>query len=82
MVRPAAVGRFQIRFHGISLAGGVAFQFAALAQALVRLDMRAGRHFLQVNLHGFLAFDAFEGKAAGGFHGIPLYGMETRRARF
>src|SRR5450830_1444485 len=68
---PATVCRLQVSLDGFSLAGGVALDFAALADALVRLDMRAGGHFLQVNLHGFVTFYALEGEAAGGFHGIP-----------
>lgn len=44
--------------------------FAALADAQVRLDVGAGRDFLQENLHGLGAFGAFEGEGAGSFeHG-------------
>src|SRR5471032_247526 len=68
---PAAVSRLQVSLDGFSLAGSVALDFAALANALIRLDMRAGGHFLQVDLHGFVTFYALEGKAAGGFHGLP-----------
>jgi hypothetical protein len=46
--------------------------FTALADALVRLDMRAGRHFLQKHLDWLRARFAFEGKETGwlGWHGI------------
>jgi len=41
--------------------------FTAAANALVRLDVGAGRHFLQENLDGFAAVFAFKGQDAGGF---------------
>lgn len=56
---------FNKLLHGISLAGGMAAQFAAGAQALVRLDVRARRHFLQVQGDGFVAFNAFERQGTG-----------------
>src|SRR5450830_207238 len=68
---PAAVSRLKVSLDGLGLAGSVALDFAALANALIRLDMRAGGHFLQVDLHGFVTFYALEGEAAGGFHGLP-----------
>jgi hypothetical protein len=45
--------------------------FTAFADALVRLDMRAGRHLLQENLDWFRTGLAFEGKETGwlGGHG-------------
>jgi hypothetical protein len=70
VVRPAAVGRIEEGFDGVFVAGSITTRLAALAQALVRLDMRAGRHFLQINFNGFGAFGAFEGQDAGRFgHG-------------
>lgn len=71
VMRPAAVGRRQVRLDGIGLAGRMTLQFAALAQALVRLDMRASRYFLQEYLDRFIAFDTFERQRARGFHGFP-----------
>lgn len=52
--------RLQERLYRIGLAGGVQTQFTASANALVRLDVRAGRHFLQVQGYRFIAFDTFE----------------------
>jgi hypothetical protein len=69
MVRPVA--RFQKRLNDVGLAGRMAFDFAALADALVRLDMRAGRYFLQKNLDRLRTFDAFESEYAGRFHNCP-----------
>ena len=52
------------------LSGGVAHDFAAIAYALIRLDMRTGRDFLQEDLNRFAALFAFESEDAGGFvHG-------------
>jgi hypothetical protein len=65
-VRPVAVGRCQIRRYRVGLTSGVAFQYAALTNALVGLDMRTGRYFLQKNLDRFGATCAFEGERAGG----------------
>jgi hypothetical protein len=49
----------------------VALHFAALADALVGLDVGAGRDFLQENLDRFVAFYAFERQRAWGFqHGM------------
>ena len=62
--------RLQERLYRIGLAGGVQTQFTAGAQALVRLDVRAGRYFLQVQGHWFVAFDTFERQGTGWFgHG-------------
>lgn len=48
----------------------MAFQFTAAAHPLVRLDVGAGRHFLQEDFDRFFALDAFKGQYAGGFrHG-------------
>jgi hypothetical protein len=38
----------QERSHGFFVAGSVVTHFAAFADALIWLDMRAGRDFLQV----------------------------------
>ena len=65
VMRPITVVRFQIRFDGILASGGVALQFTAGAQALVGLDMRAGRDLLQEDFDRFVAFVAFEGEYAG-----------------
>jgi hypothetical protein len=67
MMRPIAVSRLEVGLDGVLVARGVALEFTALAQALVRLDMGAGRHFLQEDFDRFRAFDALESKDAGGF---------------
>lgn len=41
--------------------------FATAANTLIRLDVRAGRDFLQEDLDGFAAVFAFKGQDAGGF---------------
>ena len=46
--------------HGFLVAGCVVTHFATLADALVRLDMRAGRNLLQIERDRLGAFDAFE----------------------
>jgi hypothetical protein len=51
--------------NGIGLTGGMPVQFAATAQALIRLYVRAGGDFLQKHLDGFSAFLAFEGQNSG-----------------
>jgi hypothetical protein len=58
---------FQERLYSIRLAGGVQTEFTASAQALVWLDVRAGRDFLQVQGHWLVAFDTFEGQGTGWF---------------
>jgi hypothetical protein len=45
----------------------MALEFATLAQALVRLDVGAGRHFLQEDFDGLRAFFTLEGQDAGWF---------------
>ena len=67
VVAPAAVQRELERVHRIGLSGCVPVRRAASAQAKIRLDVRAGRHFLQVDGDGFAAGAALEGQAAGGF---------------
>lgn len=71
VVRPVCPARGDIRVDRIFLAGRVAHDFTAFANALVRLDMRAGRHFLQEDLDWFCAGLAFEGQETGwlGWHG-------------
>jgi hypothetical protein len=67
MVRPVTVGRSKEGFDRLFLPGRVTPYFAAGTDALVGLDMRAGGNFLQENRDRFRAFNAFEGKGAGGF---------------
>ena len=67
---PAAVSRLQVSLDGFSLAGSVALDFAALAYALVRLDMRAGGHFLQVDLHRFVTFTHLKVRLRAAFMGF------------
>ena len=65
VVRPVAVGRGQIRGDGVCRSGRVALERAALAYALVGLDVRASRDFLQKDLDRFGTGCAFEGERAG-----------------
>ena len=64
---PVSVGRFQIGLDRILVSGGVALQFTAGAQALVGLDMRAGRDLLQKHFDRFRTFFALECQYASGF---------------
>ena len=66
-MHPSLVGRRQIRRDGGLVAGGMTFDFTAIADALIGLDMRAGRHFLQKNFDRFRALGAFEREDTGGF---------------
>ena len=67
MMHPSVVGRRQIRRDCGLVAGGMTFDFTATADALIGLDMRAGRHFLQKNFDRFRALGAFEREDTGGF---------------
>ena len=66
-MHPSVVGRRQVRRDGGLVAGGMTLDFTASADALVGLDMRAGRHFLQKNFDRFCALGAFEREDTGGF---------------
>jgi hypothetical protein len=70
VMHPSVACRLQERLHGGLVAGRVALQFAAIAQSLVGLDMRAGGHLLQVDLDRFRAFVTFKGKDAGWFQHV------------
>jgi hypothetical protein len=74
VMHPAVVGGRQVRLDGGLVTGRMAPDFAAGADALVGLDMRAGGHLLKENLDGFGAFAAFKGKDTSGF-------QHDRRAR-
>ena len=63
VVGPAFWG-CQVGCDGVFLADRVVFDLAARANAQVRLDVRAGRDFLQANLYGLGALGAFEGEGA------------------
>ena len=77
MVHPGLIGRGQKRLDGGLVARGVALDFAAIADALVGLDMRAGGHLLQENFDRFRAFGAFKGEDSGGFqHGGSVRGRK------
>jgi hypothetical protein len=67
MMRPEAVRRGEVGFHGILLAGCMAHDFTAAANPLIRLNMGAGGDFLQENLDGLRACLAFELQGTGGF---------------
>jgi hypothetical protein len=61
-------GRYE-SFDRILVAGGMTLEFTAIADALIRLDMRAGRNFLQLHLHRFATCCAFESQKTGWFVG-------------
>jgi hypothetical protein len=67
VMHPSVVGGRQIGLDGGLVPGRMAPDFAAGADALVGLDMRAGGHLLQENFDGFRAFAAFKGKDTSGF---------------
>ena len=67
VMHPAPVVGSQVRRYGSLIASGMAFDFAASADALVGLDMRAGRHFLQEDFDRFCALGAFEREDASWF---------------
>lgn len=54
--------------HHLLIAGRVVHHHTAFADALIRLNMRAGRHLLQLELNRFAALRAFEVKKTCGFH--------------
>lgn len=72
MVCPVVAAYGYIRLDRFFLPSGMAQHFTALADALVRLNMGAGGHFLQKHLDWLRAGFAFEGKGTGwlGWHGI------------
>jgi hypothetical protein len=83
MVGPVARRRSQERRDRGGVARGMASNLAAIADALVRLDVRAGRHFLQVDLDGFGAGGALESEDTGRFgHGRWKLKKRGRRATF
>lgn len=67
MMRPQDIIGAEIGLYSFLVTGRVFHDFAAAANALVGLNMRAGRDFLQEDLDGFAAIFAFEGQDAGGF---------------
>ena len=64
-MRPLAVSGGKKGRNGVFLPGRVPHHFAALANALIRLDMRAGRHLLQEHLDWLGALLALESKDTG-----------------
>jgi hypothetical protein len=71
VVCPVAVARCHIGCDSIFLSGSVPQDFTAFADALVRLDVGAGGHFLQEDLDWLRTGFAFEGQDTGwlGWHG-------------
>lgn len=65
-VRPVHAIRRQTRNHRFLIADGLTQRLAALADALTRLDRRAGRYLLQARPDWFGTFPAFEGKGVSG----------------
>lgn len=74
MMRPSVMRIGKERCHRFLVASGVIAHFAAFADALVGLDMRAGGDFLQVQRDRLGAFCAFEAEGTGGLvaHGISV----------
>jgi hypothetical protein len=72
VMRPVAAAGSHIGLDSVFLPGGIPQHFAALADALIGLDMGTGRHFLQKYLDWLRTGFAFEGKETGwfGWHGI------------
>lgn len=60
VMRPFAAAGSQIGRNGVLLTSRVPHHFAALANALIRLDVRACRHFLQEDLDWLGALLALE----------------------
>jgi hypothetical protein len=70
MMRPSHIRRIHKRRHSVFIACRMFMQSAAIADALVGLNMRAGGDFLQVDFDGLTAVFAFECEDAGWFeHG-------------
>ena len=67
MMWPQNIIGAQIRLHSFLIASRMFHDFAAVANALIGLNVGAGRDFLQENLDGFAAIFAFKGQDAGGF---------------
>jgi hypothetical protein len=67
MVRPVTVFRIHVGLDRVFLTGSVTRDFTAGAYALIRLDVRAGRDFLQKYLYRFRALLALERQYAGWF---------------
>lgn len=57
------------RFDGTLVTGCMTLEFAAVANSLIRLDMRAGGNLLQLHLHRLVALRTFEGQKTGWFVG-------------
>lgn len=67
VMRPQNVIGTQVGGDRFLVAGRMFHDFAAAANTLIRLNVGAGRYFLQENLDGFAAVLAFEGQDTGGF---------------
>lgn len=67
MVRPQDIIGAEIGLNCFLVASRMFHYFAAAANTLIRLNVRAGRDFLQENLNRFAAVFAFKGQYAGGF---------------
>ncbi|MBC3919649.1 hypothetical protein H8L32_19380 [Undibacterium sp. CY18W] len=66
-MRPQDIIGAEIGLNSFLVAGRVFHDFTAVTNALVGLNVRAGRDFLQEDLDGFAAVFALEGQDAGGF---------------
>jgi hypothetical protein len=67
MMHPSIVICLQVGLDGGFVAGRMAFDFAAGADALVRLDMGAGGHLLQEDFDCLRAVGALESEDTGWF---------------
>jgi hypothetical protein len=67
LMRPSNIGRIHKRRHSVFITRRMLMQSAAIADALVGLNMRAGGDFLQVDFDGLTAAFAFEREDAGWF---------------
>jgi hypothetical protein len=68
MMRPATIRRCQVSLHGIFLPGCMTTNFAAIANPLIRLDVRASRYGLQEHLDGLAALYTFKSQDTGMLH--------------
>jgi hypothetical protein len=53
--------------HRVLVASGMSLEFPATADALIRLNVRAGGNLLQKDLNRLRAFSALEAQEASGF---------------
>jgi hypothetical protein len=64
-MRPRNVWRGQVACYRLFVTSGVFHDFAATANALIRLDVRAGRNLLQKHFDLFAALLTFKSEDTG-----------------